>query len=57
MGLNHFYTDSDGNTVENPRHLPKAQKRLKGAQRFQKGFGFHKSRLEEWLNITFQSWQ
>jgi len=31
--LNHFYTDSDGNTVENPRHLRKAEKRLKRVQR------------------------
>lgn len=29
VGLTHFYTDSDGNTVENPRHLRKAQKSLK----------------------------
>jgi putative transposase len=33
VGLNHFYTDSDGNTVENPRHLRKTEKRLKRAQR------------------------
>ncbi len=33
VGLNHFYTDSDGNTVESPRHLRKAEKRLKRAQR------------------------
>jgi len=33
VGLNHFYTDSDGNTVENPRHLRKAEKRLKRLQR------------------------
>jgi putative transposase len=33
VGLNHFYTDSDGNTVENPRHLRQAEKRLKRAQR------------------------
>ena len=33
VGLNHFYTDSDGNTVENPRYLRKAEKRLKRAQR------------------------
>lgn len=33
VGLNHFYTDSDGQTVENPRHLRKAEKRLKRAQR------------------------
>jgi putative transposase len=29
VGLNHFYTDSEGNTVENPRYLRKAEKALK----------------------------
>jgi len=33
VGLNHFYTDSDGNKVENPRFLRKAEKALKRAQR------------------------
>jgi putative transposase len=33
MGLTHFYTDSDGKTVENPRQLRKAEKRLKRLQR------------------------
>lgn len=33
VGLNFFYTDSDGNTVENPRHLRKSEKRLKRMQR------------------------
>ncbi|MEQ9552058.1 MAG: transposase [Coleofasciculus sp. G3-WIS-01] len=33
VGLNHFYTDSDGNKVENPRFLRKAQKALKRAQK------------------------
>jgi putative transposase len=33
VGLNSFYTDSDGNTVENPRHLRSCEKRLKRAQR------------------------
>jgi len=33
VGLNHFYTDSDGNTVENPRFLRKAEKALKCASR------------------------
>ncbi len=33
MGLNHFYTDSQGNTVENPRHLRKSEKSLKRLQR------------------------
>jgi putative transposase len=34
VGLNHFYTDSDGNTIPNPRYLRKSEKALK---RFQKG--------------------
>ena len=29
VGLTHFYTDSDGETVENPRHLRKSEKALK----------------------------
>jgi len=29
MGLNAYYTDSEGNTVANPRYLRKAEKRLK----------------------------
>lgn len=29
VGLNHFYTDSDGQTVENPRLLRKSEKALK----------------------------
>lgn len=33
VGLNVFYTDSDGNTVENPRHLQKSEKRLRRSQR------------------------
>ena len=33
VGLNHFYTDSDGNTVENPRHLRRSEKGLKRMQR------------------------
>jgi putative transposase len=33
MGLNSFYTDSNGETVENPRYLRKAEKALKRAQR------------------------
>ncbi|MDS3860532.1 transposase [Thermosynechococcaceae cyanobacterium BACA0444] len=33
VGLAYFYTDSDGNTVENPRYLRKSEKRLKRAQR------------------------
>jgi putative transposase len=29
VGLTHFYTDSDGQTIENPRHLRKSEKALK----------------------------
>lgn len=34
VGLNHFYTDSQGNQIENPRYLSQSEKALK---RFQKG--------------------
>lgn len=33
VGLTHFYTDSNGQTVENPRNLRKAEKALKRLQR------------------------
>ena len=33
VGLNHFYTDNDGNQVENPRYLRKSEKALKRLQR------------------------
>ncbi|MBE9035910.1 RNA-guided endonuclease InsQ/TnpB family protein [aff. Roholtiella sp. LEGE 12411] len=33
VGLAHFYTDSDGQTVENPRHLLQSEKSLKRLQR------------------------
>jgi putative transposase len=33
MGLKVFYTDSNGNTIENPRHYRKAEKRLKRLHR------------------------
>ncbi|MFB8796692.1 MAG: transposase [Microcoleus sp.] len=33
VGLTHFYTDSDGNTVENPRHLRKSERSLKKLNR------------------------
>jgi putative transposase len=29
VGLNHFYSDSDGEKVENPRYLRKSEKALK----------------------------
>jgi putative transposase len=33
VGLTHFYTDSDGKSVENPRHLRKSEKALKRLSR------------------------
>lgn len=33
VGLNHFYTDSNGQTVENPRYLRKSERSLKRVQR------------------------
>jgi putative transposase len=33
VGLNAYYTDSNGNTVANPRHYRRAEKRLKRLQR------------------------
>ncbi len=33
LGLNHFYTDSDGNQIDNPRFLRKSLKLLKKRQR------------------------
>jgi putative transposase len=33
VGLTHFYTDSNGQTVENPRHLRKSEKSLKRLSR------------------------
>ncbi len=33
IGLNHFYTDSTGETVPNPRHLRKSEKALKRSQK------------------------
>jgi len=33
VGLNHFYTDSSGETVENPRYLRKSEKALKQLSR------------------------
>ncbi|KAB8316271.1 IS200/IS605 family element transposase accessory protein TnpB [Tolypothrix campylonemoides VB511288] len=33
VGLNHFYTDSNGEIVANPRHLRKSEKSLKRLQR------------------------
>ncbi|MEC4984647.1 MAG: transposase [Oscillatoria sp. PMC 1068.18] len=32
-GLNHFYTDSNGNQIENPRYLRKSEKALKRLQK------------------------
>ena len=33
LGLTHFYTDSEGATVENPRHLRRSEKAVKRLQR------------------------
>ncbi|MEC4895677.1 MAG: transposase, partial [Oscillatoria sp. PMC 1050.18] len=33
VGLNHFYTDSNGNQIENPRYLRKSEKALKRLQK------------------------
>ncbi len=33
VGLTHFYTDSNGQTIENPRHFRKSEKALKRLQR------------------------
>ena len=33
VGLTHFYTDSNGQTVDNPRHLRKSEKELKRLNR------------------------
>jgi putative transposase len=33
VGLNHFYTDSDGNTIPNHRYLRKSEKALKRLQK------------------------
>jgi len=33
VGLNHFYTDSQGEVVENPRYLRKSERKLKKLQR------------------------
>ena len=33
VGLNHFYTDSNGDTVPNPRYLRKNEKALKRLQK------------------------
>ena len=51
VGLNHFYTDSDGKTVANPRHLRKSEKALKRLQkrvsRKKKGSGNRKKAINK----------
>jgi putative transposase len=48
LGLSKFYTASDGRTVENPRHLRKAEKALKRAQRrVSSKFRTHKKKGEK----------
>jgi len=55
LGLKEFYTDAQGNTLENPRYLSKSEKRLKKAQRrlskrFRQGKkqskNYHKQRIK-----------
>jgi putative transposase len=51
VGLNHFYTDSDGETVTNPRYLRKSEKALKRLQkrvsRKKKGSGNRKKAINK----------
>ncbi|MEG4628782.1 transposase [Microcoleus sp. AR_TQ3_B6] len=51
VGLNHFYTDSDGETVPNPRYLRKSEKALKRLQkrvsRKKKGSGNRKKAINK----------
>jgi putative transposase len=51
VGLNHFYTDSDGETVANPRYLRKSEKALKRLQkqipRKKKGSSNRKKAIEK----------
>lgn len=51
VGLNHFYTDSDGKQVENPRHLRKSEKALKRlhrrASKKKKGSKSHKKAIRK----------
>ena len=51
VGLNHFYTDSDGKTVPNPRYLGKTEKALKRLQkrvsRKKKGSGNRKKAINK----------
>jgi putative transposase len=51
VGLNHFYTNSDGGTVPNPRYLRQSEKALKRAQkrvsRKKKGSGNRKKAINK----------
>jgi putative transposase len=51
VGLNHFYTDSDCNTIPNPRYLRKSEKALKRWQkrisRKKKGFSNRKKAIDK----------
>ena len=51
VGLNHFYTDSDGEIVANPRYLRKSEKALKRLQkrvsRKKKGSGNRKKAINK----------
>jgi len=52
VGLNHFYTDSNGDTLPNPRYLRKIEKALKRLQkrvsRKKKCSSNHKKAINKW---------
>jgi putative transposase len=54
VGLMHFYTDNQGNKVENPRHLRKSEKALKRLQKrvSRKVLVSAKKRLTNWEGNT-----
>jgi putative transposase len=51
VGLNHFYTDSDSNTIPNPRYLRKIEKAFlrlqKGISRKKKGSSNRKKAIDK----------
>jgi putative transposase len=51
VGLNHFYTDSDHNTIPNPRYLRKSEKALKrlpkGISRKKRGSSNRKKAIDK----------
>ena len=57
LGLKEFYTDAQGNTVENPRYLRKSEKRLKKAQRrLSKRFCKGKKQSNNYHKLFDKSW-